>query len=214
VGPELRCLLVGDDPARWAEAGFVVDDGEVGIGRIRVRLTGDEGPRGLHGWALAGIDSGSIDGLATFGSDLGPTEPARHANRVTRVDHVVAMTPDLDRTVGALARFGFEPRRRREVPGSDPPRAQVFFWAGDAILELVGPVEPRGSGPAAFWGLALTCDDLDAAAEVLGERLGPVTDAVQRGRRIATLRTRDLDISVPIALMSPHTSTDTTRGAP
>ena len=32
---------------------------------------------------------------------------------------------------------------------------------GEAILELVGPAEPRGAGPARFWGLAFTVADID-----------------------------------------------------
>lgn len=212
MGPELRAVLVGDDPESWAAAGFATDGDEVRIGDVRVRLTGVEGRRGIHGWALAGLEAGSVDGLATFSSDLGPAPATRHPNHVTAVDHVVATTPDLDRTVGALRGFGFEPRRRREVPGSEPPRAQVFFWAGEAILELVGPVRPSGDGPASFWGLALTCHDLDAAAVALGPALGPIAPAVQRGRRIATLRTRDLGISVPVALLSPHVSAPVADG--
>ena len=83
-------------------------------------------------------------------------------------------------------------------------RRQDFFWLGDVILELVGVEGVEGAGDAAFWGLALECDDLDLAARRLGEGLGTVEDAVQPGRRIATVRTRELGISVPIALMSPH----------
>jgi hypothetical protein len=197
-------VLVGDEPVGWAAAGFAVDGDEVRIGTVRIELTGSTGPRGIHGWALAGVEDGSADGLATFSSDRGPAAPAHHPNRASRVDHIVATTVDLDRTVGALRSFGFEPRRRREVPGTDPPRAQVFFWAGEAILELVGPTAQRGEGPARFWGLALTCDDLEASADALGDRLGPARPAVQPGRRIATVRTGPLDVSVPIALMSPH----------
>ena len=39
----------------------------------------------------------------------------------------------------------------------------------------------------------------------LGERIGTPRDAVQEGRQIATIRTKELGISVPIALMTPHT---------
>lgn len=204
MSPELRTLLVGDDPEAWMSAGFTVDGDEVRVGAVRIRLTGSGGRRGLHGWSMSEVGEGSIDGLATSGSELEPAVGARHANGVTRVDHVVAMTPDLDRTTAALVAAGFDPRRRREVPDSDPPRAQVFFWAGEAILELVGPTVPCGSGPARLWGLALTCQDLEAAADALGDRLAPPKPAVQEGRRIATLRTGPLGVSVPIALMSPH----------
>jgi hypothetical protein len=45
--------------------------------------------------------------------------------------------------------------------------------------------------------------DLDATAAALGERLGAVKDAVQPGRRIATLR-RQAGAGVPLAFMSPE----------
>jgi hypothetical protein len=79
---------------------------------------------------------------------------------------------------------------------------QRFFRLGEVILELVGTPGAHGEGPATFWGLALTVDDLDAAATHLGERLGPVTDAVQRGRRIATLRHEAVGLHVPIAFLT------------
>lgn len=204
MGPQLRTVLVGDDPAAWADAGFTVDGDEVRIGEVRVRLTGSAGPRGIHGWELAGVEAGPLDGLAATPSDLPPATAADHANRAVRIDHVVARTPDLERTVDALHRAGFDERRRRDVPGSEPAVVQVFFWVGEPILELVGPARPEGDGPARLTGLALTCDDLDAAAAALGDRLGPIKGAVQRGRRIATVRTGPLDISTPLALMSPH----------
>jgi hypothetical protein len=71
---------------------------------------------------------------------------------------------------------------------------------GPCLLELGGPAE----GPIRFWGLTLVVDDLDDAARQLGDRLGAIKDAVQPGRRIATLR-RDAGLSVPIALMTPRT---------
>ena len=49
----------------------------------------------------------------------------------------------------------------------------------------------------------LTTEDLDAAASRIGPaRIGPVSDAVQPGRRIATVRT-ELGLGVPVALMTP-----------
>jgi catechol 2,3-dioxygenase-like lactoylglutathione lyase family enzyme len=198
---------VGDDPEGWSAAGFQVDGASLSIGDVRIELTGPDGPRGIHGWALTEVDPGSVDGLNTLAADDGeadPPSPLAHANRVERIDHVVVRTPDLERTVAALEGQGLEARRRREVPGSDPATVQVFFWAWPAIVELVGPAEPTGDGPAQLWGLALTCDDLDAAGAALGDRLGPAKRAVQPGRRIAAVRTRELDLSVPLALMSPH----------
>ena len=112
------------------------------------------------------------------------------------------MTPDLERTLNALHGAGFELRRIREATERERAIRQAFFRMGEVILEVVGPAEPEPTdAPAAFWGLVVVVDDLDALAERLGDRLGSVRDAVQPGRRIATLRT-DAGVSVPVAFMT------------
>jgi hypothetical protein len=78
---------------------------------------------------------------------------------------------------------------------------QAFYVLETALLELAGPVE--GETDPRFWGLTLVAEDLDALAERLGDNLGAVKDAVQPGRRIATLR-RDAGSSVPLAFMTPR----------
>jgi hypothetical protein len=55
--------------------------------------------------------------------------------------------------------------------------------------------------PARFWGLALLADDLEETVRQLGEHAGEIRDAVQPGRRIATVR-RSAGLAVPLALMS------------
>jgi hypothetical protein len=45
--------------------------------------------------------------------------------------------------------------------------------------------------------------DLEATAALLGEALGPTKDAVQEGRRIGTLRHKQVGVSVATAFMSP-----------
>ncbi len=59
-------------------------------------------------------------------------------------------------------------------------------------------------GPATLWGLTHVVADIDATADLLGERVGRVKDAVQPGRRIATLRHRELGMSVNTAVITPH----------
>ena len=81
---------------------------------------------------------------------------------------------------------------------------QVFFRLGEVILELIGQIDSAGEGDPGFFGLAITVDDLDAPAALLGEHLGTAKDAVQEGRRIATLRHRELGMSVATAFMSPE----------
>lgn len=203
--PELRTLLIRDEPDRWAAAGFEVTHNRTSIGSIAVRFV--QGPpdgAGVIGWELTDIEDGSIDGLLSIATDAEPATPIDHPNGVSRMDHVVIMTPDLARTTAALRGFGFSPRRTRDVPGSEPARRQTFFWAGETILEVVGPVEATGNAPASIWGLALTTDDMDAAVEYLGDSLTPPKPAVQPGRRIATVDTKGLGISPAIALMTPH----------
>jgi hypothetical protein len=113
------------------------------------------------------------------------------------IDHVVVTSPDPARTINALQAVGLEPRRTRDL---DTMR-QTFFRLGPVILELVGPPAPDGDGPARFWGIAFTVADLGATARFLGARLGRVKDAVQPGRRIASLR-REAGLALPVAFMS------------
>ncbi|MGY6501554.1 MAG: VOC family protein [Acidimicrobiales bacterium] len=204
-------LMVGDDPEPWRAAGFAIDGDVAVIGSVRVRLAGTAAGRGILGWSMSGLAGDTtIDGLATTADDgPPPTDPTpAHPNGVVAFDHLVLLTPDLARTTAALAAVGVEPRRHRDVGTDDDPRRQVFFWIGEPILEMVGPRVPSGDGPSRFFGLALTVDDIDATAAELGDRVGRVKDAVQPGRRITTLRHRDLDLSVPIAFMSAHVRSD------
>jgi hypothetical protein len=199
----LSALAVADEPAAWQDAGFAVDDGgRCWLGDVAVSLTPGTGT-GVRAWAVEGID-GVVDGLPAI--DLPPTEPVDaavlHPNGTTAVDHLVVMTPDLDRTVAALEGAGLEARRVREAESGGRPIRQVFFRLGLPVLEVVGPPQPSGDGPARFFGLALTVADLDATAAALGDHLGEVKDAVQPGRRIATLR-RSAGCTTALAFMSP-----------
>jgi hypothetical protein len=110
----------------------------------------------------------------------------------------VITSQDPARTRAALEGRGFEVRRTVEMGD----RRYTFFRVGEAILELVGPAAADGDQPARLFGLAFTVVDLDATAAHLGPLLGTIKDAVQPGRRIATLR-REAGLSVPVAFMSP-----------
>jgi hypothetical protein len=139
----------------------------------------------------------------TESSDRPPSEPADHPNGAVAIDHVVVLTPDSGRTVAAFEAAGLPPRRTRETDQYGPPFLQTFFRAGEVIIELIGPAERSGDGPATFYGLAYTVRDLDATARLLAEHIGRVKGAVQPGRRITTLRHKELGMSVATAFMSP-----------
>lgn len=202
---QLRTLVVGDDPASWADAGFLVNNSSTRIANTSIALVGADGTRGILSATVDGLDH-SVDGLPFGDDELVAVESGNHSNGVVDFDHLVAMSPDMDRTTEALLAAGLEHRRTRTFEAGGSIKRQAFFWLGDVILELAGEDEAHGAGPALLWGLALTCADLRGAADLLGETLGAVKPAVQRGREIATLRTKDLGISLPIALMSPHPS--------
>lgn len=199
---QLTTVVVGDEPDGWATAGFTVYDDRVRIGSTTIVCDPSVG----QGIAVVGIDglTDTVDGLPIGLVDAPVTPATEHRNRVTGFDHLVAMSPSIDRTADALIHTGLQRRRTRRFEMGGETRRQDFFWLGDVILELVGIDGAEGTGDAAFWGLALECDDLDLAASRLGQALGAVKDAVQLGRRIATVRTKEIGISVPIALMSPH----------
>jgi hypothetical protein len=212
MGVTIDEILVGDEPETWAAAGYSVDDdGTCRIGTVRVRLVGRGGGKRILGWSLRGapaerLADGSLDGIPTTASDEAPAEPGTHPNGSQHIDHVVLLTPHLARTVEALASIGLTPRGERDSDTYGAPIRQVFFRMGEVILELIGQVDSAGEGDPGFFGIAVTVADLDALAGLLGERLGDPKDAVQDGRRIATLRHKELGMSVATAFMTPEPS--------
>lgn len=197
--PELAELVIADPPDAWRELGFDVDEkGHLDIGGVRIRLGGDGS--GITAWSLMRVNAmGSIDGLPSpVPRVLYPPPFKTHPNGATGIDHVVILSSSLERTAAALARAGVELRRLHE---SDRGR-MGFRRLGPAVLEVVER-DDLGSDEARFWGLAAVVISIDELAERLGVRLGPIKDAVQPGRRIATLQA-DAGISVPLAFMSPE----------
>lgn len=210
MSPSLDQLTVADPPDAWAALGFAVDGDTCVIGDVRIRLPGPDAGRGLVGWSLRGIEVTELDGLPTDRSDREPPrQSALHPNGVSALDHVVAITPELDRTVAVLAGAGLDLRRIREEPTPAGAPRQAFFRLGGTILEVVQePAEVseragRTDRPAFFWGLAFVAPDLDTTVAALGDQVSEIRPAVQPGRRIATLR-RSAGLSVPVALITPR----------
>ncbi len=173
------------------------------MGGVWIRLVGRDRGSGIVGWSLRGIPAdASLDGIATARSDAPDGIPAMHANGATAVDHVVLMSPDLDRTVAALAAVGVHPRRERHAELGGRSIRQIFFRLGEVILEVVGAPGTADGGPSTLWGITYVVDDIDASASFFGDHTAPVKDAVQRGRRITTLHHRDFGMSVPTAMIS------------
>jgi hypothetical protein len=205
--PTIDSLAVADDAAAWREVGFEVDaDGTCRIGTVVVRIAPPDGRPGILGWSVRGLAT-DVDGLPTEPSGAPDHEPApRHRNGVATIDHLVAFTPDRARTAAALEAAGLRVRRLRDEPTPAGGGFQAFFRLGEVILEVIefapgarGAADP--DAPARFWGLAFGVDSLDRAAELLGDHLSEPRDAVQPGRRIATVR-RSAGVGVAMAFMT------------
>ncbi len=217
-------LTIVGDPAHWRSIGLTVtDEGLIPLMGTSIRLVprpGDDSPDsaateerstgsisasdGIVGWALSdapGSPPETVDGLAT--EYVASADPvfAAHDLGASGLDHVVVLTPDLQRTSEAIAlTTGCELKRIREV--GEMRQGFHRIGRGGLIVELVErPDVPEG--PATFWGLVINVDDLDAACALLGpDRVSAPKDAVQPGRRIATLR-NSVGLGLPVALMTP-----------
>jgi catechol 2,3-dioxygenase-like lactoylglutathione lyase family enzyme len=181
----------------------------VRVGSVVLGLAGSEAGRRIVRCELRGVEEGAeLDGLpiaaagaGTSGPDAGP-----HPNGVTRIDHIVAFTPDLDRTVAAGQALGLDLRRIRDEPAPAGSPRQAFFRLGELLLEVAQapPGSPlRPDSPARFYGLAFLVEDIDATAASLGTLCSDPRDAVQPGRRIATVR-KQANLGLPVAFMTPR----------
>lgn len=206
--PTIDELTVADAPDAWSALGFGVAGDTCIVGEVRIRLVGSDAGKGLIGWSVREVETADLDGLSTARSvSEPPAEGPTHSNGIAALDHIVAITPELDRTVAALQGAGLDLRRIREEPTPAGAPRQAFFRLGAVILEVVQEppeaIERKGGDrPAFFWGLAFVAPDLDATVAGLGEHVSEIRPAVQPGRRIATLR-RSAGLAVPVALLTP-----------
>lgn len=197
----VAALTVGGRPEGWRAMGFDVDDaGVLMLGPVRVELSASASAGKIEAWALDGTDvPESVDGLATVAAERGGPE-TRHPNGAIGIDHIVVLTPSLARTSDSFAAIGVDCRRVREAGAGV---RQGFFLVDDVLVEVVEGAETDAGDPARFWGLTAVVADIERAAELLGERLGQVKDAVQPGRRIATIRP-EASGGLPLALITPR----------
>jgi hypothetical protein len=198
--PTIAELHIGGEQEPWRAAGFTIDAGNsIQVGTVALRLGADrDAAPGINRWTLRGASHDSaIDGLSTTWTSDAPGDPPEHPNGITAIDHLVVLTPDLDRTIDALAMQGIELRRIREGPaGNGRPVRQAFFRMAEVILELVAGAD----GATRFWGLTFVASDLDRTLEWFGDRISEPRAAVQTGRRIATLRA-SVGLGLPVAVM-------------
>ncbi|MDG1265617.1 MAG: hypothetical protein P8O03_04770 [Ilumatobacter sp.] len=207
MSARVEWLDIVGDPEVWRSVGLVVaDDGLVPLTGTSLRITPATAADdiGIAGWALSGVDAAldgaDIDGLQT--RVVGAASPmfGQHDVGASGLDHVVVMTCDLERTTGAIdSATGCGLKRMREV--GEMRQGFHRLGRGGLIVEVVSlPELPEG--PARFWGMVLNVDDLDMACARIGaDRVSLPKDAVQPGRRIATISTA-VGLGFPVALMT------------
>jgi hypothetical protein len=205
-------LFIGDDPLSWRSIGLDVDAGHIAhVGHVRLHFDPGSERRGILSWTLAGTPDESVtdvDGLPTAHGEpaaLSALAPS-HLIGAESIDHLVVLTPDIDRTVGAVERLlGLPLRRERDADRDGVAMRQAFFRMGEVVLELVGgPDRDAAGGPARFGGLVFTVTSIEDAVDFLGEDLvSAPKPAVQPGRLIATIRPA-AGLAVPLALMTPE----------
>jgi len=204
--PTLLELSIAGPIDPWLELGFTSDPdtNSIRIGTTRLRFDDPGAPPAIVAWSL-NPDPGVVDGLKSSSVDIespnDDREPQRHANSATIIDHVVVMTPDIDRTDKELALAGFDRRRVRQAGTIERPLWQSFYRLGEVVLEVVGSRPARDQGPASFWGLVVVVEDLEKMASA--GRIGRIKAAVQPGRRIATVE-KSARLGIPTAFMNPE----------
>lgn len=198
-------LFIADEPTRWRALGLhgsVDPEGRWYCTAGHVGVVVDPGLKpsqsGIVAW---GLDT-PVDSVVELGVGfvLAPGLGDVADPRLLGIDHVVLMTASLEHTCRALAEaLGAPLKRVRDAGGGV---RQGFHRLGDVIVEVV---ETPGAtpGPAQCWGLVFTVADLDALVEPWGDEVvSRPRDAVQPGRRIASLR-RGTGLATAVGFMTP-----------
>lgn len=196
-------IRIAADPSGWVSLGLTqAQDGSIQVGTIRLRfVAGDEG---VVAWGLAGLpaehaDVTDIDGLTTYSAEAPTGPPPPNAMHAVGFDHLIVTTSSLDRTCNAIGETTGEAIKRIREFGAI---RQGFHRLGEAVIEVVESPKVTAD-QSSFGGLVINVADLDGLCERLGtDIVSSAKDAVQPGRRIATVRP-PVGLGMAVALMSP-----------
>jgi hypothetical protein len=195
MSPRLTELRIGDSEDLWLDLGFETAEGRCRLGTTDIVLTGSTEGRGIHGWTWSGAHSTAQVGDITTAVVSAPdddrdddvTPGPTHRNGAVGLFYVVLFGPSWKEAAGAVASLGLDPGHGVAMGSSRPVTLRSLADAGDVGVEVIGPEEPDPARGWRLWGIIVEVDDLDRTAEHLGRRLRSIKQAVQPGRRIATL---------------------------
>ena len=216
VSPRVEWLTVSGDPACWRSLGFVVtDDGLLPLHGTSLRIVASVDPLPSASRRRPIPRPDRVERERTRPRTRRDAGSRRPADQLGRTDEPGLRRPS-DRSdrprsrrrddLGSRTHERSDRRGRPVVHSSASGRSARCVRAFTAsarglIVELVERPEIP-DGPAAFWGLVVIVADLDAACDLLGpDRISAPKDAVQPGRRIATIRS-DAGLGLPVALMT------------
>ena len=150
-------------------------------------------PSGLPGVVIAAEKTNlDIESRRLMLRDLcGP-----NSNSVDYLEHIVVMTPDLDKAIAANEAIGVPCKRIREVGNGV---RQAFFKLEQTVLEVVAPAR----GKTGCWGIALMCGDIAKAVATARDGGLQATEpklAIQGGQIARIVEPLD---GVAIAFMQP-----------
>ena len=193
----LAALRVPGVADPWRALGFTVVGDVIGLANGALRLGAERCSLELE---APGSGSTSVDGVHVTGGAR--PDAVAHTNGAVELDHIVIVSDSIERTSAALEdTLGLEQRRLRQT---DTVR-QAFHRFADApdgtrgcIVEVVERADAVG---AAIWGVVVIVDDLERAVAGSSGLIGAPRQAVQPGRRIASVP-RTAGLSVAVAVMS------------
>lgn len=218
----VRAQLDASGEGLWALA-FASDDiaGDVKLLNRRGIRAGDPAPVSttaddgqVREWVGARLDPKATGGLrillmATPARPWPLATPAAEAP-ITQLDHVVVVTPNVDRALAIYgAKLGLDLRLDRENPKWDA--RQLFFKAGDAVIEMGAKIgAPPTDAPDRSGGLAWRVADPHAAQARIAAAGFDVSE-VRTGRKPGThvFTVRNAPAGVPTILLSAEPAMET-----
>lgn len=167
-------------------------------------------------WTASSIDPATTGGLQMMlmappaDGIAWPHSPATGAGPISKLDHVVVTTGNVDRTLAVYgAKLGLDLRLDRENAAWNA--RQLFFRCGDAVFEIAARIgEPDLAAlarPDRFGGLAWQVEDPEAAQARIGGAGFNVSE-VRKGRKPGTrvFTVRDAPGGAPTIMIQQNAS--------